>query len=126
MPHKEPNNYTYFDWVSITIVAIWASLSAYLQRDLTKYSLKRKIYFAVQDFIISSGTTYLVAIGLMSYGISQGVSIALGGFIGHKATSTAQLFELILAEKVGAKKTFDIIKERNDNTNSEGGSNVKV
>ena len=125
MPYKEPNNYTLFDWITLTVVAVWASLSAFLQRDLTKYNIKKKIYFAMQDFIISSGTTYLIAIGLMAYGVSQGVSIALGGFIGHKATRFTYLFELILSEKVGAKKTFDTIKEKNENKDnskqSDGG-----
>ena len=119
MPYKEPNNYTFFDWITLTVVAVWASMSAFLQRDLTKYPLSKKLYFATQDFIISSGTTYLIAIGLMSYGISQGISIAIGGFLGHKATRFTYLFELILSEKVGAKKTFDIIKEKNENINSE-------
>jgi len=114
VPHKEPNNYTNFDWVILTVVAVWASMSAFLQRDLKKYPLSKKLYFATQDFIVSSGTTYLIAIGLMSYGVSQGISIALGGFLGHKATHFTYLFELILSEKVGAKKTFDIIKEKNE------------
>ena len=130
MPHREPNTYTYFDWAILTVVAMWSSLSAFLQRDLTKYPLSKKLYFAMQDFIISSGTTYLIAIGLMAYGISQGVSIAIGGFLGHKATRFTYLFELILSEKVGAKKTFDIIKERNDNKDnskqSGGEINAKV
>ena len=94
MPHKEPNNYTYFDWIILSVAAMWASLSTFLQRDLTAYSLKKKVYYAIQDFVISSGTTYLVAIGLMSYGLSQGVSIALGGFAGHKATRFMYLLEL--------------------------------
>ena len=111
MPHKEPDNYTMFDWIILSVVAFWASMSAFLQRDLTKYNFKKKVYFALQDFIISSGTTYLVAIGLISYGFSQGISIALGGFIGHKATRYAYLFELILTEKLGAKQTFDTIKK---------------
>ena len=111
MPHKEPDNYTYFDWLILSVVAVWSALSAFLQRDLTQYNLKKKIYYAIQDFIVSSGTTYLVAMGLISYGFSQGVSIALGGFIGHKATRYAYLFELILTEKLGAKQTFNTIKK---------------
>ena len=110
--HKDPENFKYFDWLVLTIVAIWSSLSAFIQRDLTKANIKRKVYYALQDFIISSGTTYLVSIGLMSYGISEGVSIAIGGFAGHKATRFTYLFELILTEKAGAKKTFDIIKDK--------------
>ena len=112
MPYKEPDKYEFFDWLILSIVALWASLSAFLQRNLTQANIKRKVYYALQDFIISSGTTYLVAIGLMSYGMSEGISIAVGGFAGHKVTRFTYLFELILTEKTGAKKTFDIVKEQ--------------
>jgi len=112
MPYKEPDKYEFFDWLILSIVALWASLSAFLQRDLTKANIKRKMYYIFQDFIVSSGTTYLVAIALMAYGISEGVSIAIGGFAGHKITRFTYLFELILTEKAGAKKTFDIIKDK--------------
>jgi len=37
--------------------------------------------------------------------------VSLAGFVGHLGIRSSHLIELVIAEKVGAKKTFDYIKE---------------
>ena len=109
MPHKHLNDISIFQWAVTTIVAVWAVISAFLKRHFesdTKWSTK--LYFFIQDFVISGGMTYLVFMVLMGYGISDTISIPVAGFIGHKATRFSHLIELAIQEKLG-------LKDKNDN-----------
>ena len=104
MPHKHLNDISVFQWIITTIVALWAVLSAFLKRHFepeTKWTTK--LYFFIQDFVISGGTTYLVFMALVGEGFSDTIAIPVAGFIGHKATRFSYLIELAIQEKLGLK-----------------------
>lgn len=101
MPHRDPQNYSFFDWILLVAVSIWAAVSSFIKRDLSKVSIKKALYFALQDFTISGGVATLTIMALQSYGIQQGLSYAIGGYAGHKATRFMYLIEIYLEKKVG-------------------------
>jgi len=104
MPHKHLNDISFFQWIVVTIVAIWSVLSAFLKRHFDpKTKWTTKLYFFIQDFIVSGGTTYLVFMALVGYGFEDTIAIPVAGFIGHKATRFSHLIELAIQEKLGLK-----------------------
>ncbi len=104
MPHKDPQNYTMFDWFLVTLVALWASLTAFFAREAKPQAIGKRLYFLAQDIVVSGGTTYLVYMASTSYGIKDGIALFLAGFAGHKATRVSYLLELAVIQKAGIKE----------------------
>ena len=116
MPHKQQ----FSDINSISLVAsivagLWGAMVSFIHRDKNGYSLTRKIYSFLTDVVIDVGVTLLVYLGLIGYGVNDLLSVAISGFMGHQGTRTFYLIELIIAEKLGAKKTYDMLKDNKNN-----------
>ena len=104
MPHKDPQNYTLIDWILVSAVALWASLSAYIGREVRPKQLRAKAYFLVHDMVISGGTTYLVYMAAVSYGVNDGIALFVAGFSGTRATQFSYMLELVVRKRLGLEE----------------------
>ncbi len=110
-----PNNFNDISATS-TIIAFlagaWGALLNFIKRDTKTMSITKKISFFLMDMAVSMGFTLLSYLGLVGYGLNDLVAVALSGFIGHLGTRSTYLIELLIAEKLGAKATFEEIKKQ--------------
>jgi len=104
VPHKDPHNYTLFDWAIVSAVALWAALSAYLRREFRPQTLRAKAYFLTHDLVVSGGTTYLVYMASVSYGMNDGVALFLAGFAGTRASRFSYMLEAIVWKRLGIEE----------------------
>jgi len=111
MPHNNFNDISVTATMVAVISALWGAILNFAKRDVSKKSAFRKVLIFISDFMISSGFTMLTYLGLVGYGINDLMAVSLAGFVGHLGIRSSHLIELVIAEKVGAKKTFDYIKE---------------
>ena len=103
MPEKHLNDITTYQWIGATLMAIWATIAAFLARhidpkDTTFFSYIRIL---VQDVIISGGIAYMTFMAAMGYGMPDTIAIPLAGFVGHKAARFSYLIELYIKQKLG-------------------------
>jgi len=114
------------DWVSILIAIFLGTCAAalnFLRRDLKRLSAFKKIQFLVLDMFMFLTLTLLVWIGLAGYGLNDLLSLSIAGLVGHYGAYILghygarglYIVELIIAERLGAKKTFDTIKKEKKN-----------
>ena len=104
----------------------WGAILNYSQRDTNEHSIIKKISMLFMDMIINVGITMLVYLGLIGYGIGDLVAVAISGFVGHQGTRSFYLIELIIAEKLGAKKTYEILQaEREERKGVKNDTNTK-
>jgi len=111
MPH---NSFQDMDLTASTIAfiaGIWGAVLNFIKRDTTRHSVVRKILTFIMDMLINVGITMLIYIGCVGYGFNELLSVAVAGFLGHQGTRSFYIMELIIAEKVGAKSTFEEIKK---------------
>ena len=92
----------------------WGAMLNFLKRDTKKISIVKKISFFMMDMFVSMGFTLLAYLGLVGYGLNDLTAVAMSGFIGHLGTRSTYLVELMIAEKLGAKATFEEIKRFNE------------
>jgi hypothetical protein len=108
------NGFENMDIVSMAVAffaGLWGAFFSFIRRDKEGKSIGNKVGVFIVDMIINVGITMLAYIGLVGYGINELLSVAISGFVGHQGTRTFYLAELIIAEKFGAKKTFEKIVE---------------
>ena len=101
-----------------TIIAltagVWGAILNYSQRDTKEHSVLKKISMLFMDMIINVGITMLVYLGLVGYGVGELIAVAVSGFVGHQGTRSFYLIELLIAEKLGAKKTYEMLQAERD------------
>ncbi len=101
-----------------TIIAltagVWGAILNYSQRDTKEHSILKKISMLFMDMIINVGITMLVYLGLVGYGVDELIAVAVSGFVGHQGTRSFYLIELLIAEKLGAKKTYEMLQAERD------------
>ncbi len=101
-----------------TIIAltagVWGAILNYSQRDTKEHSVLKKISMLFMDMIINVGITMLVYLGLVGYGVDELIAVAVSGFVGHQGTRSFYLIELLIAEKLGAKKTYEMLQAERD------------
>ena len=101
MPHKNLNDISLFQWIANSLVAVWAVSYAFIKREFSENTpFKKKVYYLIQDFIISGGTTTIVFMACMGYGMPDTYALPVAGFIGHKATRFSHLLERYIEKKV--------------------------
>ncbi len=98
---------------------VWGAILNYAQRDTQKHSILKKISIFFMDMIINVGITMLVYLGLVGYGVNDLVAVAISGFVGHQGTRSFYLIELLIAEKLGAKKTYEMLQNERENERSK-------
>jgi len=114
MPEKHLNEVSQFEWLTLTLVAFWAALSAFLTNSKVKkksLSLMGYLWLFFHDLILSGGFTYLTYMVAVGYGLPDTYGLPLAGFIGHKATRFSYLIELLIETKI--KKAIGVENEDN-------------
>ncbi|WP_345993774.1 hypothetical protein [Sulfurimonas sp. HSL-1716] len=111
MPHNNFNDINYFSTLIAFLAGSWGAALNFFRRDHKDRSFFKKLGFFIMDMFINVGLTMLAYIGLIGYGLNDLLAVAIAGFVGHQGTRTFYLMELIITEKLGAKQTFDEIKE---------------
>jgi hypothetical protein len=109
-----PNNFTDMDTTASVIAFIaglWGAFLNFVKRDNTSHSLTKKVLTFIIDMTVNVGITMLIYIGCVGYGFNDLLSVAVAGFLGHQGTRSFYIMELILAEKLGAKQTFNQLKD---------------
>lgn len=96
------------------IAGVWGAILSFSRRDCKNHNFCQKCLFFVFDMIVNVGITMLIYIGCIGYGFNELTSVAIAGFLGHQGTRSIYLMELIIAEKLGAKATFEEIKREGD------------
>lgn len=111
MPHQSFNDMNTSASIIAFIAGIWGAILNFIKRDNSAHSkLKKSITFFI-DMIVNIGITMLIYIGCVGYGFNDLLSVAVAGFLGHQGTRSFYIMELILAEKLGAKQTFNTLKD---------------
>ena len=111
MPH---NNFSDMDSTASIIAflaGLWGAILNFIKRDTKLHSLSRKTFTFLIDMTINIGITMLIYIGCIGYGFNDLLSVAVAGFLGHQGTRSFYIMELIVAEKLGAKQTFNSLKD---------------
>lgn len=109
-----PNNFTEINTTASIIAfiaGVWGALLNFIKRDTGDHSLTRKVVTFVFDMIANVGITMLIYIGCIGYGFNDLLSVAVAGFLGHQGVRSFYIMEMILVEKLGAKQTFNEIKD---------------
>ena len=117
MPTNSFNDLNTTSTVIAFIAGAWGAMLNFLKRDTKKFSILRKISFFFMDMSVSMGFTLLAYLGLVGYGLNDLTAVAISGFIGHLGTRSTYLVELMIAEKLGAKATFEEIKKAKNDLN---------
>ncbi len=115
MPH---NNFSDMDLLSTliaTLAGVWGAIISFSRRDIKEFKMLKKITLFFMDMFVNIGLTLLVYLGMVGYGINDLLAVAVSGFMGHQGTRSFYLVELIITEKLGAKKTYDTIKAEEEN-----------
>ncbi len=108
------NNFSDMDHTAsvIAIMAgMWGAILNFVKRDKREHSLTKTVLYFIFDMIVNIGITMLIYIGCIGYGLNDLLSVAIAGFLGHQGTRSFYIMELILTEKIGAKRTFEKLSE---------------
>ena len=99
-----------------TIIAFaagaWGAMLNFLRRDTQDFSIIKIVSYLIMDMAVSMGFTLLSFMGLVGYGLNDLTAVAVSGYLGYLGTRSSYLVELMIAEKLGAKATFDEIKKQ--------------
>jgi len=117
MPHNSFQDMDSTASLIALIAGIWGAVLNFVKRDNAKHSVIKKISMFAMDMIINIGITMLIYVGCIGYGFNELLSVGVAGFLGHQGTRSFYIMELIIAEKVGAKSTFEEIKKNKRWTN---------
>ncbi len=115
MPHNNFNDMNLVSTLIAGVAGIWGAIISFTRRDTKSFSMVRKISIFFMDMFVNVGLTLLVYLGLIGYGVNELLAVAVSGFMGHQGTRSFYLIELIITEKLGAKRTYDSIKEEHKN-----------
>ncbi len=98
------------------LAGLWGTILNFSRRHTDNFSMKKKILMFFMDMFVNIGITMLIYLGFIGYGINELLAVAVSGFAGHQGVRSFYLMELIITEKIGAKDTFDQIKEDRNGT----------
>jgi len=93
------------------IAGLWGAMLNFLKRDNADHPIIKKILTFIFDMVVNIGITMLIYIGCIGYGFNDLLSVAVAGFLGHQGTRSFYIMELLIAEKLGAKQTFNSLKD---------------
>jgi len=96
------------------VAGIWGAILNFIKRDTHTHTVTRKMFTFIMDMLINVGITMLIYIGCIGYGLNELISVAIAGFLGHQGTRSIYIVELIIAEKLGAKNTFEELKKEKE------------
>ena len=119
MPHNNFSDVNIVSTIIAFIAGVWGAVVSFFRRDVSNFSILKKVSLFFMDMFVNVGLTLLVYLGLIGYGLNELLAVAVSGFIGHQGTRSFYLIELIITEKLGAKATFEEIKKgKNNDTNT--------
>lgn len=111
MPHQNFSDMNFTASLIAGLAGLWGAILNFIKRDNKTHSISRKTITFLIDMIVNIGITMLIYIGCVGYGFNDLLSVAVAGFLGHQGTRSFYIMELILAEKLGAKQTFNALKD---------------
>ncbi|WP_456390571.1 hypothetical protein [Hydrogenimonas sp.] len=107
-----PEKITDISGASTAIAAafgMWGAFVNFLTRKRSGVRAGRLFGMFVADSIINAGLSITIFLGCMGYGLNELLSVSIASLLGHQGTRAFYLAELIIIEKSGATKTFDIV-----------------
>lgn len=114
MPHNSVNQVPIISHTLVFLLGIAGAIINFAKRDAKGDTFLKKLGLFIVD-TITSGTLAIVGFyGALGSGFNELISISVAGIIAHQGTRAFYLLELIVTEKFGAKKTFDVIKANQD------------
>lgn len=111
MPHNSFSDMNLTASIIAFLAGLWGAILNFINRDTKLHSISRKIVTFLIDMTVNIGITMLIYIGCVGYGFNDLLSVAVAGFLGHQGTRSFYIMELIIAEKLGAKQTFNSLKD---------------
>jgi len=111
MPHNNFSDMNLAATMIAFVAGVWGALVSFIKRDLDDFTLAKKIPLFFMDMFVNVGLTMLAYSGLIGYGINELLAVAISGFMGHQGTRSFYLIELLIAEKIGAKETFNEVRK---------------
>ena len=93
------------------MAGVWGAVLNFIKRDTKNHTGLKIISFFIMDITVNVGITMLVYIGAVGYGLNDLLSVAIAGALGHQGTRGMHIMELIIIEKLGAKETYEAVKE---------------
>jgi uncharacterized membrane protein YbjE (DUF340 family) len=101
---------SFITYVIVFLIGLASAVLNFSRRELSKFSFMRKFLFFVLDVLSSGLLAVLSFYAVIGLGLNEMLAIAISGMFAHQGTRAIYLVELIIAEKLGANKTFDEIK----------------
>jgi len=111
MPHNNFNEMNTLATLIAVTAGVWGALLNFMKRDTSEKKFFHKASLFFMDMFVNIGITMLVYLGCIGYGLNDLMAVAISGFLGHQGTRSFYLIEMIIAEKTGAKQTFEEIKK---------------
>jgi len=106
--YKNFNEIPTLTQIYVFLIGLWTTFINFFKReDIKQASISKKIIAFITDLITSVGFTIITFLTLTGYGLNEVFSVGIAGFLGHQGARAAYLIELVILEKVGARKTYE-------------------
>jgi hypothetical protein len=97
-------------YIIVFSIGIVGAILNFSRREWADQTLWRKSVFFFVDVLSSGLLAVLSFYATIGMGLNEMLAIAISGIFAHQGTRAIYLIELLIAEKLGANKTFDEIK----------------
>jgi len=109
-----PERFSDIPTVTYTVVFVVGMIGAvinFFRRELVGCSFMRKIFLFLFDALVSGLFAIIGFYATIGMGFNELLAIAASGIFAHQGTRAIYIIELVIAEKLGAKMTFEEIKK---------------
>lgn len=98
-------------YIIVLVIGLIGAVISFFRRDLSRLSWGKRVVFFLLDVLSSGFLAVLAFSAAYGLGVNELVAVAISGIFAHQGTRALYLVELLIAEKLGAKQTFNEIKE---------------
>ena len=111
MPFNNHNDIPTLTFFIVLLLGFAGSIVNFAKRQKRGMTIAHKLGLFLLDSITSGSLAVIGFYGALGIGFNELVAIASAGAIAHQGTRALYIVELIVAEKLGAKETFEEIKK---------------
>lgn len=111
MPFNNHNDIPNITFLVVLLLGFAGSVVNFAKRQKRGMTILNKFSLFLIDSITSGSLAVIGFYGALGMGSNELIAIAYAGAIAHQGTRALYILELIVAEKFGAKATFEEIKK---------------
>lgn len=117
MPNNNLNDLNIIALITTIGFGIWSAMMNYIGREKNgkeKIGLKQKVLHFIIDVISSTGIAMLTFLLMQGVGFNELISVGISGLMAYEGTRGITFLQIIFAEKIGATKTAEYLRKKND------------